>query len=168
MRMLCTEKSVGAEICTIRVSDALVRNPIEAPVIMKEFYNLTRRFHANAVTVPTKSDATNECSSHHNATHNFSTILHSKYRIGVVKYSYFLFGRCRLKIWTRTINFHGITQALQANAGTVHTSNHHNHFQRQGLELFFNYQHTVRQDIKTGTGSKDNPYPANVQKRVSL
>ena len=39
--MLCTEKTVRAEICTIRVSDALVRNPIEAPVIKKDFYNPT-------------------------------------------------------------------------------------------------------------------------------
>jgi len=39
--MLCTEKYVAAETRKIRVSDALVRNPIEVQVSMKDFYYLT-------------------------------------------------------------------------------------------------------------------------------
>ena len=74
--MLCIEKSVAAETCTIRVSDILVRNPIEAPVITKDLYKLTRHFHANAVTVPTKSDTTTECSSHSDGRKNFSYMKH--------------------------------------------------------------------------------------------
>jgi len=64
--MLCIEKSVAAETCTIRVLS------IEAPVITKDLYKLTQHFHANAVTVPTKSDTTTECSSHPDGTNNFS------------------------------------------------------------------------------------------------
>jgi len=70
--MLCIEKSVASETCTIRVSNVLVRNLIEALVITKEVYKPTRHFHANAVTVPTQSETTTECPSHPDATNNFS------------------------------------------------------------------------------------------------
>ena len=39
--MSCTEKSVAAETCAIRVSDVPVRNPVEALVITMDFYKLT-------------------------------------------------------------------------------------------------------------------------------
>ena len=70
--MLCNEKSVAAETRTIRVSDVPVRNPVEVPVTTMDLYQLTRHCHANAVTVPTKSDTTTECSSRPEATNNFS------------------------------------------------------------------------------------------------